>query len=61
MHRLCISICQASAYVTHTHILTICICNTYTRRTNRHILHPCGNTPWHTQHRRKNHAHSFDI
>ncbi|PNS09920.1 hypothetical protein COO59_20185 [Mixta theicola] len=56
---LYISIYFAYAYALHTHIRTICICFTYTNQSFRHILHPCGKTPWHTQHMRKNHAHSF--
>ncbi|OXM21275.1 hypothetical protein CBI35_17410 [Pantoea sp. AV62] len=53
------SICLAYPYALHLHILNICICITYTKQSQRHILYLCRNTPWHTQHMRKNHAHSF--
>ena len=55
-----ISICRASAYGRHTHMPVICICDTYTNQSGRHILHICTHTScmisW-----RNIHAHSFDI
>ncbi|HBX7448443.1 TPA: hypothetical protein MIB88_27385 [Klebsiella pneumoniae] len=55
-----ISICHASAYGRHTHMFTICICNTYTNPSGRHILHICTHTSCMIS-RRNIHAHSIDI
>ncbi|HBW8576546.1 TPA: hypothetical protein MFN23_005409 [Klebsiella pneumoniae] len=55
-----ISICHASAQGRHTHMSLICICNTYTNQSDRHILHICTHTSCMIS-RRNIHAHSFDI
>ncbi|ARV39412.1 hypothetical protein RJA_09450 [Klebsiella pneumoniae subsp. pneumoniae] len=55
-----ISICRASAQGRHTHMPVICICDTYTNQSGRHILHICTHTSCMIS-RRKIHAHSFDI
>ncbi|PXG96536.1 hypothetical protein DMP40_10110 [Klebsiella pneumoniae] len=51
---------EKTGYVQHIHMPGICICNTYTNKCGRHILHICNHSSCKSE-RRNIHAHSFDI
>ncbi|HBX4896786.1 TPA: hypothetical protein MH332_26095 [Klebsiella pneumoniae] len=51
---------EKTGYAQHIHMPRICICDTYTNQSGRHILHICTHTSCMIS-RRNIHAHSFDI